>query len=62
LAEQAKIDPKDMFRTEEYSAWDADGVPTKDAKGDEVTKGKSKKLRKEWEKQKKLFEEHAKSS
>jgi cysteinyl-tRNA synthetase len=62
LAEQAKIDPKDMFRTEEYSAWDADGVPTKDAKGEEVTKGKSKKLRKEWEKQKKLFEEHAKSS
>jgi cysteinyl-tRNA synthetase len=60
LAAQAKIDPKDMFKTEEYSTWDADGVPTKDAKGEEVTKGKSKKLRKEWEKQKKLYEEHAK--
>jgi cysteinyl-tRNA synthetase len=62
LAEQAKINPRDMFRTEEYSAWDEEGLPTKDAKGEEVTKGKNKKLRKEWEKQKKLFEEHAKSA
>ena len=62
LAEQAKIHPKDMFRTAEYSAWDDEGLPTKDAKGEEVTKGKSKKLKKEWEKQKKLFEEHAKSA
>jgi cysteinyl-tRNA synthetase len=62
LAQQAKIDPKEMFKTEEYSAWDEEGLPTKDAKGEEVTKGKSKKLKKEWEKQKKLFEEHAKSA
>jgi cysteinyl-tRNA synthetase len=62
LAEQAKISPKDMFRTEEYSAWDDEGLPTKDAKGEEVTKGKSKKLKKEWEKQKRLFEEYAKSA
>jgi cysteinyl-tRNA synthetase len=62
LAEQAKVNPRDMFRTEEYSAWDEEGLPTKDAKGEEVTKGKSKKLRKEWEKQKKLFEEYAKSA
>jgi cysteinyl-tRNA synthetase len=61
LAEQAKINPKDMFRTDEYSAWDEEGLPTKDAKGEEVTKGKGKKLKKEWEKQKKLFEEYAKS-
>ncbi|KAH7413965.1 tRNA synthetases class I (C) catalytic domain-containing protein [Phaeosphaeria sp. MPI-PUGE-AT-0046c] len=62
LAEQAKIDPKSMFKTEEYSAWDEEGLPTKDKNGEEVTKGKSKKLRKEWEKQKKLFEEFAKST
>jgi cysteinyl-tRNA synthetase len=62
LAEQAKISPSDMFRTDEYSAWDADGMPTKDNKGEEVTKGKSKKLKKEWEKQKKLFEEYAKGA
>jgi cysteinyl-tRNA synthetase len=62
LAEQAKINPNDMFRTDEYSAWDAEGLPTKDNKGEEVTKGKSKKLKKEWEKQKKLFEEYAKGA
>ncbi|KAF1943947.1 hypothetical protein EJ02DRAFT_452792 [Clathrospora elynae] len=62
LAEQAKIDPKDMFRTEEYSAWDEEGLPTKDRDGAEVAKGRAKKLKKEWEKQKKLFEEHAKGA
>lgn len=60
LAEQAKINPKDMFRTEEYSAWDDEGLPTKDREGVDVAKGRGKKLRKEWEKQKKLFEEYAK--
>jgi cysteinyl-tRNA synthetase len=37
-------------------------VPIKDSKGEEVTKGKSKKLRKEWEKQKKLYEEALKGA
>ncbi|KAL5392556.1 hypothetical protein PMIN03_010024 [Paraphaeosphaeria minitans] len=60
LGEQAKISPKDMFKTEEYSAWDDDGVPTKDKEGIDVPKSKGKKLRKEWEKQKKLHEEHLK--
>jgi cysteinyl-tRNA synthetase len=58
LAEQAKINPRDMFKTEEYSAWDIDGMPLKDKEGVDVAKGKSKKLRKEWEKQKKLFDEY----
>ncbi|KAL1593763.1 cysteinyl-tRNA synthetase [Paraconiothyrium brasiliense] len=61
LAEQAKISPKEMFKTDEYSAWDDDGVPTKDKEGAEVPKSKAKKLRKEWEKQKKLHDEHLKS-
>ncbi|KAJ4346405.1 cysteinyl-tRNA synthetase [Didymosphaeria variabile] len=60
LAAQAKISPKDMFKTEEYSAWDDDGVPTKDKEGADVLKSKAKKLRKEWEKQKKLHDEHLK--
>ncbi|OAG04795.1 uncharacterized protein CC84DRAFT_1165171 [Paraphaeosphaeria sporulosa] len=60
LAEQARINPKDMFKTDEYSAWDDDGVPTKDKEGVDVPKSKGKKLRKEWEKQKKLHEEHLK--
>ena len=62
LAEQAKINPLDMFRTEEYSAWDEEGLPTKDREGADVPKGKTKKLKKEWEKQKKLYEEHLKGA
>jgi cysteinyl-tRNA synthetase len=60
LAAQAKIDPKAMFKTEEYSAWDADGLPTKDKDGADVPKTKTKKLTKEWQKQKKLHEEYLK--
>ncbi|KAL8709535.1 MAG: hypothetical protein Q9220_005777 [cf. Caloplaca sp. 1 TL-2023] len=55
-AEKAKIKPSDMFRTAEYSAWDEDGVPLKDAKGEEIAKSRIKKLRKEWDRQKKLHE------
>lgn len=54
--EKAKVDPAQMFRTSEYSAWDEEGLPTKEANGTEVTKSKSKKLRKEWERQKKAHE------
>jgi cysteinyl-tRNA synthetase len=46
----------EMFRTSEFSAWDADGLPTADAEGKEVAKSRSKKLRKDWERQKKLHE------
>lgn len=60
IAAQAKIDPKEMFKTEEYSAWDEDGIPTKDKEGEDLPKSKGKKLRKEWEKQKKLHDEHLK--
>ncbi|ODH13870.1 cysteine-tRNA ligase [Paracoccidioides brasiliensis] len=55
-AEKGKISHLDMFRTTEYSAWDDDGIPTKDAAGEEVTKSRSKKLRKDWERQKKAHE------
>jgi cysteinyl-tRNA synthetase len=61
LAEQAKISPQDLFRTEEYSAWDDEGVPTKDKEGVDVPKSKTKKMKKEWEKQKKLYDEYVKS-
>lgn len=55
---KAKVPPQDMFRADaKYSEWDEDGVPTQLADGVEVAKGQSKKLRKEWEKQKKLHEE-----
>ncbi|KAH6914174.1 cysteinyl-tRNA synthetase [Coprinopsis sp. MPI-PUGE-AT-0042] len=55
-AEKAKVRPQDMFRTEEYSEWDEDGLPTKDAQGEEVTKSKKKTLKKAWDKQQKLYE------
>lgn len=54
--EQGKLSPTDMFRTDEFSAWDEDGLPTKDAKGEDVAKSRSKKLRKDWERQKKKHE------
>lgn len=52
------IDPKEMFKsqTDLYSKFDEDGVPTHDAAGVELSKSAYKKFKKDWEKQKKLFE------
>ncbi|KAL9598633.1 MAG: hypothetical protein Q9219_004378 [cf. Caloplaca sp. 3 TL-2023] len=55
-ADRGKLSHLDMFRTAEYSAWDEEGLPLKDTAGEEITKSKSKKLRKDWERQKKLHE------
>ena len=55
-AEQGKLSHLDMFRTSEFSAWDAEGLPTHDAEGKEVAKSRGKKLRKDWERQRKLHE------
>jgi cysteinyl-tRNA synthetase len=55
-ADKGRQSHLDMFRTSDYSAWDDEGLPTKDTAGEEVTKSKAKKLRKEWERQKKLHE------
>ncbi|TKA83569.1 hypothetical protein B0A55_00376 [Friedmanniomyces simplex] len=54
--EQGKLSQPEMFRTSEYSAWDAEGLPTHDAEGKEVAKSRGKKLRKEWERQRKLHQ------
>ena len=58
------VSPQEMFRNqpELYSQFDEDGIPTHDAAGEKVSKSASKKLRKEWEKQKKLFESASSSS
>ena len=50
------VDPCEMFRTDEYSAWDDDGLPLKDQAGNELTKSKSKKLKKQWDHQKRLYD------
>ena len=55
-ADKGRLSPNDMFRTEEYSSWDEEGVPTHEKGGEEVTKSKRKKLQKDWERQKKLHE------
>ena len=53
-AEKGRLSHVDMFKTDEYSAWDDDGMPTKDKAGEEITKSRTKKLKKDWERQKKL--------
>jgi cysteinyl-tRNA synthetase len=48
-----------MFKGDkQYQEWDADGLPVKMVDGSELSKNQLKKLRKEWEKQKKLHEEY----
>lgn len=61
-ADKGKLSHLAMFRTTEYSAWDDQGLPIKDAAGEEITKSKTKKLKKDWERQKKLHEEWLQSS
>ena len=55
-AEKGKLRPDDMFRTDEFSEWDAQGLPIKDAQGKEITKNRMKKLLKQSEAQAKLHE------
>lgn len=54
--DRGRLSHLDMFKAEEFSEWDQDGIPVKDKDGREVAKNRVKRLRKEWEKQKKLHE------
>ena len=56
-AEKAKVSPVDMFRDERFSAWDEEGMPTKTKEGEDVPKSALKKLKKEWDRQKKAHDE-----
>ncbi|KAI1753558.1 cysteinyl-tRNA synthetase [Xylaria castorea] len=57
--EKAKLAPQDMFKSDErYSEWDAEGMPTKLKDGSEVPKTQVKKLKKEWDRQKKAHGEY----
>ncbi len=50
--------PQELFKGDaKYVEWDAEGLPTKLADGSEVPKSQAKKLKKDWERQKKLHEE-----
>lgn len=56
---KASVSPLEMFKNIElYSAWDEQGLPTKDKEGNDVTKSMTKKLKKQWDQQKKLHEEY----
>ena len=54
--EQGKLAPRDMFKTEDYSEWDAEGFPIKEKNGEALSKNREKKLRKMWDKQGKLHD------
>ena len=52
------IPPEDMYRRKPglYSRFDVNGVPSHDSDGNEFSKSTMKKLYKDWEKQKTLYE------
>ena len=60
-AEKGRLSHLEMFKTKEFSAWDENGLPTKDMDGAELTKSRAKKLAKDWERQKRLHETWLKS-
>ncbi|KAH9929551.1 tRNA synthetases class I (C) catalytic domain-containing protein [Epithele typhae] len=60
--EKGRTPPGELFRPPQvpegaYSRWDADGVPTHDGAGKEVSKSAGKKMQKEWTAQKKRHDE-----
>lgn len=59
--ERGKLPPQEMFKPPNvpegtYSSWDDKGIPLTDGEGNELSKGKAKKVAKEWEEQAKLQE------
>jgi glutaminyl-tRNA synthetase len=62
LARQS-IKAEDFFRTQTdlYSQFDAEGVPTHDNEGKELSKSAYKKLKKDWEKQDRLYKDWEKN-
>ncbi|KAK4147323.1 tRNA synthetases class I (C) catalytic domain-containing protein [Dichotomopilus funicola] len=56
---KAKVPPQELFKGDaKYQEWDAEGLPTKLADGSEVPKSQTKKLKKDWDRQKKLHDEY----
>jgi cysteinyl-tRNA synthetase len=59
--DKAKLSHLEMFRTDEFEEWDENGIPTREKGGHELTKSRSKNLRKVWDRQKKAHEAWLKS-
>ncbi|KAJ9619711.1 cysteinyl-tRNA synthetase [Knufia peltigerae] len=59
--QKGKLAPSEMFKpphSEEYSAWDPDGVPTAAKDGSALSANRVKKLKKEWDAQRKAHEKY----
>ncbi|EXJ62954.1 cysteinyl-tRNA synthetase [Cladophialophora yegresii CBS 114405] len=59
--QKGRLSPTEMFKpphSSEYSAWDGDGLPTTGRDGQPLTASRVKKLRKEWEQQRKAHEKY----
>lgn len=59
--QRGRLSPADMFKpphSTEYSAWDPDGVPTAAKDGTALTASRVKKLKKEWDAQRKAHEKY----
>ncbi|KAI1626925.1 cysteinyl-tRNA synthetase [Exophiala viscosa] len=59
--QKGKLNPSEMFKpphSDEYSAWDPDGVPTTAKDGSALTASRVKKLKKEWDNQRKAHEKY----
>ncbi|TAQ85605.1 Cysteine tRNA ligase [Chlorociboria aeruginascens] len=55
---KAKVGPVDIFRDDErFSVFDEEGMPTKTKEGGDIPKSTLKKLRKEWDRQKRAHEQ-----
>ena len=55
-----RVPPEEMFRsmTDQYSVFDANGMPTHDAKGELLSKKHQKKLEKDMEKQRVVYQKY----
>lgn len=59
--QKGRLSPAEMFKpphSNEYSAWDPDGLPTTARDGSALTASKVKRLKKEWELQRKAHERY----
>ena len=59
--QKGALSPKDMFRpphSDEYGAWDGDGMPTTLKDGTPLAATRIKRLKKEWETQRKAHEKY----
>jgi cysteinyl-tRNA synthetase len=57
--EKGRLDPTEMFRPPhcgEYAEWDDEGFPVRMANGDRVSDNRMKKLRKDWDRQRRAHE------